>query len=64
MHNLEIKSLMVKKGVKQWQVAEALGIHESILSRWMREPLTDERRLAVEGGIDRLAIKKACDNHG
>lgn len=54
MHNLEIKSLMVRKGVKQWQVAASLGIHESILSRWMREPLTDERRLAVERAIKQL----------
>ena len=49
--NLPIKLEMDKAGIKSWQLAELLGIHEVTLSRYLRKPLTDEKRVEIIGKI-------------
>ena len=44
MNNIEIRMEMMKKGLKQWQVAKLLGISESVLSRKLREELPEEEK--------------------
>lgn len=46
MNNLTpIKSIIKESGVKQWQIAEAMGVHENTLIRMLRhEPSEDLRK--------------------
>lgn len=47
MRNKEIRIAMLDAGVKQWQIARALGLHEASLSRKMRSelPETEQRKI-------------------
>jgi len=47
MNNLEIRELIEKKRVAYYEVASALGINVSTLSRWLRDELDDERKTRV-----------------
>lgn len=47
MNNLEIRELIERKRVNYYEVATALGIDRSTLSRWLQTELSDERRTRV-----------------
>ena len=53
MKKEEVKLLMKQNQVKQWEVAEAMGISEFTLCRWLRKDLKGKQ-------LERLnsAIKK------
>lgn len=36
--NVDVQQQIKKSGVRQWKVAEALGVTEFTFSRWMRRP--------------------------
>ena len=55
MKNKEIRVLMVQNGVKQWAVAEALGLHEASFSRMLRRELPADRVDQIKAAIARLA---------
>lgn len=59
MCNAEIRQEMKKCGVRQWQVAEALGMSEGLLSRKMRRELDPETKEAVLSAIDRIVSENA-----
>ena len=42
MKNVEIRSAYMLAGIKQWQLAEAMGISETHLSRKLRKELPQE----------------------
>lgn len=47
--NQEIKKIMKEHKVKQWQIAERLGVSEFTFCRWMRHELPeDKKRLVLE----------------
>ena len=52
---------MSESDVYQWQVAEAIGISEGALCRWMRKKLPPEQEKQVLEAID--AIAKERKNH-
>ena len=52
--NQEIKSLMRKEGVYQWQIAIALGIGEATLTRWLRVKLTEEKESMIMEAIQKV----------
>ena len=56
--NKAIKEAIRKAGVKQWQVAAALGISEATIVRWLRQELTEERRKAILSAIEVLSRKE------
>lgn len=55
MHNQAIRRYAAGKGVKLWQVAEALGIADTSLSRKMRRELSAEEKCQIIKIIDDLA---------
>jgi len=63
---VNMKELIVKKKLRQWEVAEELGISEFTLSRWLRraDKLTIEKRKDIEAAIERVEKRglKLCDN--
>lgn len=52
--NKEIREAIRKARVKQWEVAQALGIAEETLIRWLRRELTEERKTAIMSAIEKI----------
>ena len=50
--NDDIREMMRSAGVRQWQVADAYGLHESNFVRLLRHELTTEQRQRVEAAIE------------
>lgn len=55
--NEGIRKRIDDAGLKQWQVAEEVGINHVTMSVWLRTPLTDEQADRVEQAIDALEAK-------
>lgn len=54
--NRDIRKLIARKRLRQYEVADQLGVSEFTLSRWLRCELTPERRQKVLDAIDQ-AVK-------
>lgn len=47
--NQEVREALQNKGMKQWELADMLGISEFTLTRWLRKELTeDEKELLLK----------------
>lgn len=44
MNNIEIRLELTKKNMKQWQLAELLGVSESVICRRLRKELPKEEK--------------------
>ena len=55
MRNNEIRTLAKAKGVKMWQIAEALHMQDSAFSRKLRHELPEEEKSTILAIIDDLA---------
>lgn len=72
--NENIRTTISRFRLRQWEVAEAVGISDSRLSVWLRTPLRDDRKKRVLDAIDKLTKqpiaypdrrhKKAAPVHG
>ncbi|MDQ7159196.1 hypothetical protein RCG63_04285 [Lactococcus lactis] len=56
--NQSIRELIYKERLKNWQVANAIGIYPSTLSVWLRTELNDDRRERVEKALEQLINNK------
>lgn len=52
---VEIKIALVRYGVRQYEVARALGISEYTLSRWLHTEISPERKETILATIRRIA---------
>lgn len=57
--NLDIKERALKKGVCLWEVAEAIGIADTSISRKLRKELPKAEKQAIFKIIDDIAAEKA-----
>ena len=55
MKNQEIRQAALRKGVRMWQIAEALGVHENTFSRRLRTELPQEEKEKILSIIDDLS---------
>ena len=55
MNNLEIRLAICKAGLFHYQVAEALGMHETSFTRKLRKELPDDEKTKILEVIDRLS---------
>lgn len=58
MSNLEIRQKLLSNAIKNYQLADAIGINQSTLSVWLRTELNDERRERVEKALNQLINNK------
>lgn len=56
--NEKIRETIKRNNVFQWEVAEAIGISEVTLIRWLRTPLNEEQETRVNEGIKKATLKK------
>ena len=59
MFNQDIRNEIKALGVKHWQIAEKLGIHEGNFSRKLRHELPEEDKEKIRAIIKELAQKGA-----
>lgn len=52
--NREIRDLIFFNRLRQWEVAEKVGITDSRLSVWLRTEMSEDRKERVEKAIDEL----------
>jgi len=57
--NAEIYQTIKGKGLRCWQVAYKLGLHDSNFVRLLRKPLTPEKRQQVLQAIKKLVEEGA-----
>ena len=55
MANLKLRRAAAGAGVKLWQVAEALGVADATLSRWLRRELPEEKAERIMATIRELS---------
>ena len=53
--NKDLQELASGKGVKQWQIADEIGVGETTLCRMLRRELTPEMKEKVLAAINKLA---------
>lgn len=58
MDKHEFRRVIYAAGVKQWELAEELGIREEALSRRLRHELSQEDEEAVKRAVNRILAKK------
>lgn len=54
LKNIKIRDAIKKNRLRQWEVAEKVGISDGRLSVWLRTPLNDDRKKRVEDAIKEL----------
>ena len=55
MCNKELRDEMRITNVRQWEVAEAIGISEMTMVKWLRRELDDHKKTLVREGISKAA---------
>ena len=58
MKKAEIERLIRMEGICRWEVAKAIGIHETSLSRWFRTELSEEQAKAVLSAIEKIKMER------
>ena len=58
MKKEEVKLLMKQNQVKQWEVAEAMGISEFTLCRWLRKDLKGKQLERLNSAIKKVRSGK------
>lgn len=53
--NNEIREKAKAAKVKHWQIANAMGVSEQTLVRWLRTPLDECKRQRITAAIEQLA---------
>lgn len=59
MRNQEIRKTAKEKGIKLWEVAEALHMQDSALSRKLRHELPEAEKTKILAIIDEIHSKRA-----
>lgn len=52
--NHKIRVELSKHGLFIWQLAEAVGVHETTMTKWLRTPLNDEQQARVDKALSEL----------
>lgn len=54
MKNQALKNLIRNSRIRQYEIAQALGISEFTFSRWLRSDLSEEREKQIRDAIDTI----------
>lgn len=58
MANTEIRMKIAATGVKQWEIAEMLGMAETSFSRKLRKEVSEDEKNRILSAIDKLTAEK------
>ena len=54
MHNKDLRNEFRIANVRQWEVAEAMGISEMTFVKWLRRELSEEKKKVVREAIEKV----------
>ena len=54
MHNKDLRNEFRIANVRQWEVAEAIGISEMTFVKWLRRELSEEKKKLVREAIRKV----------
>ncbi len=54
MNNVELRNLIIKKRIKFYEIAREVGIAPTTFTVWMRDELSDEKKVKVIKAIENL----------
>ena len=54
-NNENLKEQARRRGLPLWRVADAVGVSEWTMTRWLRKPVTEERYKQISRAIDEAA---------
>lgn len=57
--NAEIRLAAMSAGVKMWQIADCLKMHDSNFSRMLRSELPEEKKAIIMAAIHKLATGRS-----
>ena len=52
--NQDIRNMISKSGLYQWEAAGLVGISEVTMCVWLRKPLSEERKNRIIKAIDKI----------
>ncbi len=52
--NKDIRDRVSLYGICYWEIAEAIGVSDSTVYRWMRTPLSSDHKLMINAAIDKI----------
>lgn len=55
MCNKDLRDEMRIANVRQWEIAEAIGISEMTMVKWLRRELDDSKKALIREGISKVA---------
>lgn len=55
MCNKDLRDEMRIANVRQWEVAEAIGVSEMTMVKWLRMELDDNKKALIREGISKVA---------
>ena len=58
MRNEEVRIALFQHNIKQWEVAEQLGVSEVTICRWLRSNLPQDKKAEIMSAINKLAEEK------
>ena len=56
--NSEVRKRAKDRGVKLWEIGQALGVSEATVTRWLRVELSGKKRAAMLQAIDQIAAQR------
>lgn len=60
MTSSQLKRMFKKEGIRMWEIAEILQIHEVTFGRWFRhEDMPKDKELAILGAVEQIKINRA-----
>ena len=64
MQNLDIRFEVKAANLKLWQVADKLGMTDSVFSRKLRKELSDDEKNQIRTVIKKLSVRWIRVSHG
>ncbi len=58
MCNKDLRDEMRIANVRQWEVADAIGVSEMTMVKWLRKELDDDKKALVREGIAKAAQQR------
>lgn len=58
MTGTEVREMILSKRVHVWEVAKALGVSDTTLSRWLRKDFSDAEVEKVKNAIETILTEK------
>ena len=58
MHNNDLRAEFRIANVRQWEVAEAMGISEMTLVKWLRRELPEDKKNLVRKAVQKLVANR------